>query len=288
MSLATRVAAGLVDALGPGTVAHHRHNHTGTDKLSYAVRSGGRELWAKVAADQDEEHELATWARVAVLLSERHAAPPVLDVLEVAGRTALLFPFVDAPVADRTTLHERYDDAEDVLAGLHADAELAALLGGPTTSAACFREVWIERLEEDLDIVEGYVAKDLHTFLEEAVDELGGLVDTLDQPVRSPVHGDPWHENWLVGPDRLWLLDWEDLAVGDPVVDDAILRNDSLGSDPHHWPDEPRYAVARRALMLDAVVDGAADWVENTVPVVRQRKEAAYVAALEAYRDEFR
>jgi hypothetical protein len=45
--------------------------------------------------------------------------------------------------------------------------------------------------------------------------------------------------------------------------------------------------VARRALMLDAVIDVAADWVENTDPVVRRRKEAAYLAALEAYRDLF-
>ena len=39
--------------------------------------------------------------------------------------------------------------------------------------------------------------------------------------------------------------------------------------------------------MLDAVVDVAADWVENTDPLVRRRKEAAYLAGLEAYRAAF-
>ncbi len=282
-----RVRDALLSALGPEAHVEHHANHTGSGKLSFAVRVGDRSLWAKVAADSDEEHALATWARVADLLAERHTAPPVLDVLEVAGHTALLFPFVDAPRADRATLHARYAEASQLLAGLHADSALAARLGGPTTTASCFRAVWVERFEADLEVVEGYVAKDAHAYLTDEVEALGALVDGLDRPVHSPVHGDPWHENWLVAPDRLWLLDWEDLAVGDPVVDDAILRHDALGTDPHHWPDEPAYAVARRALMLDAAVDVAADWVENTDPLVRRGKESAYRAGLEAYRAEF-
>ena len=282
-----RVRDALVAALGPEAHVEHHANHTGAGKLSFAVRVGERSLWAKVAADDDEEHALATWARVAALLADRHGAPRVVEELSVAGRTALLFPHVDAPPATRTTLHERYDEARTVLAGLHEDTELAARLGGPTTTAACFRSVWIERFEADLDVVEGYVAKDVHSYLTDEVATLGTLVDDLDGSVHAAVHGDPWHENWLAAPDRLWLLDWEDLSIGDPVVDDAILRHDALGIDLHHWPDGPAYAVARRALMLDATLDVAADWVEHTDPLVRRAKEAAHTAGLEAYRDEF-
>ncbi|HCB07663.1 MAG TPA: hypothetical protein PLZ93_14110 [Nocardioides sp.] len=277
----------LLAALGPDAQVEHHPNHTGVGKLSFAVRVGGRSLWAEVAANEDEDHELATWSRVASLLAERHAAPPVVDELTISGRTALLFEYVDAPPATRSTLHARYDEARAVLAGLHADTELTTRLGGPTTTAACFRKVWIERFEADLDVVEGYVAKDEHSYLTDEVAALGSLVDELADSVHAPMHGDPWHENWLVAPDRLWLLDWEDLAIGDPVVDDAILRHDALGIDPHHWPDSPAYAVARRALMLDAAVDVAADWVENTDPRIRRAKEAAYTAGLEVYRDEF-
>ena len=78
----------------------HRANHTGAGKLSFSVRDGERRLWAKVAADDEEENALATWAQVGRLLAERYGAPPVLDVLEVAGHTALLFPYVDAPGGD--------------------------------------------------------------------------------------------------------------------------------------------------------------------------------------------
>jgi fructosamine-3-kinase len=288
-----RVQDALVAALGQDAQVEHHANHTGVGKLSFAVRVGAERFWAKVAADTDDEAALATWVRVAPLLADRHAAPPVLDVLTVDGRTALLFPYVDAPPATRATLHARYDEARLVLAGLHADTELAALLGGPTTTGDSFREVWLERFVGDLDVIEGYVAKDLHAYLADEVDALGVLVDGLDTVVHAAVHGDPWHENILLATDRLWLLDWEGLSVGDPVVDDAILRHDAVGSDLHHWPDDATYAVARRALMLDAVVDVAADWVEAGLlkggdPLVRRQKEAAYLAGLEGYRDEFR
>jgi fructosamine-3-kinase len=282
-----RVRDALAAALGPDALVEHRPNHTGAGKLSFAVHLGDRRLWAKVAADAAEESSLATWAEVAGLLADRHGAPQLLDVLTIDGHTALLFPYVDAPPATRAAMHERYDEAAELLATLHADRELAERLGEPTTTARCFREVWLERFEADLDVIEGYVAKDLHAYLADQVDVLGELVDTLDDEVHSAVHGDPWHENVLVTPDRLWLLDWEDLAIGDPVVDDAVLRHDALGTDPHHWPDSPAATVARRALMLDAVVDVAADWVEQTDPLVRRHKESTYLAELETYRDEF-
>src|SRR5690349_2640910 len=170
----------LAAALGPEALVEHRANHTGAGKLSFAVRLGDRRLWAKVAADADEEVSLETWAEMAGLLADRHGAPELLDVLSIDGHTALLFPYVDAPPATRATLHERHDEAAELLAGLHADRELAERLGEPTTTARCFRDVWIERFEGDLAVIEGYVAKDVHAYLSDEVDVLADLVATLD------------------------------------------------------------------------------------------------------------
>jgi len=36
--------------------------------------------------------------------------------------------------------------------------------------------------------------------------------------------------------------------------------------------------------MLDAAVDGAADWVENSDPVIRATKRKAYLEGLAGYR----
>jgi hypothetical protein len=274
----------LVEALGAGAVVTHRPNHTGTDKLSFEVLAQGDRLWAKVAADEDEETALRTWASVATLLADRHGAPPVLEVLDVAGRPGLLFPFIDVPVATRSTLRDRHAEVSVVLDGLHADRDLAGLLGDPTTSSASFRDVWVSRFEADLRIIAGHVAPDDYDYLVAEVEVLSSLVDSLDLRIHHPTHGDPWHENVLLGPERIWLLDWEDLAVGDPVVDHAILLMDTRGADPGGWPTGRRYDVARRALMLDAAVDGAADWVQNSDPEIRAAKKTAYLDGLAAYR----
>jgi hypothetical protein len=270
----------LLAELGRGASATHRPNHAGSRKLSFACRIGATSLWARVAADADEERALTTWSRVAPLLAERHHAPPVLDVLEVGGRTTLLFPYVEAPAGSPTSLRARRDEAGAVLDRLHADAALADLLGPPTTTAACFQGIWLDRFEADLEVVAGYLPPDVHAYLSDEVADLATRVAALEGEAPAAVHGDPWPENWLVGADRLWLLDWEGLAVGDPVLDDAVLAHHTGGP----WPSDPAYDVARRALLLDDALDVAADWVEAADPVVRRIKEAAYLRGLEAYR----
>ncbi|QIG45140.1 phosphotransferase [Nocardioides anomalus] len=270
----------LLAELGRGASAAHRPNHAGIGKLSFACRVGATRLWARVAADPDEDQALTTWSRVAGALAERHHAPPVLEVLEVGGRTTLLFPYVYAPVATHGALRIRRDEARTVLDRLHADVALADQLGAPSTTAACFTAVWLDRFTADLGVVEGFVPPDVHAYLADEVADLAERVAALDTPAAAAVHGDPWPENWLAGPDRLWLLDWEDLAVGDPVLDEAVLL--------HHtgapWPAGPAHDVARRALLLDDALDVAADWVEASDPTVRRAKEAAYLRGLEAYR----
>ena len=282
MTLAVRQALEVV--LGSGAVVTHRHNHTGTDKLSFEIHVHGERWWARVAADDDEEASLQTWASVATLLTERHGAPPVLEVLDVAGRTGLLFPFIEDPVATRSTMRDRYADVKAVLDGLHADRDLAERLGDPTTSGAVFRDVWVSRFEADLRVIAGHVAPEVYEYLEAEVELLGNLADSLDRRVHNPIHGDPWHENVLVRSEGVWLLDWEDLSVGDPVVDHAILLMEARGARPGGWPTGRRYEVARRALMLDAAVDSAADWVQNSDPMIREEKEKEYLDGLAAYR----
>lgn len=106
------------------------------------------------------------------------------------------------------------------------------------------------------------------------------------ETVHRAVHSDPWHENLLVGADRFWLLDWEDLGIGDPVIDEAIVLMGAHGPDGD-WPMTERHDVARRALLLDGVVDVAADWVETNDPLVRRSKEQTWREGLETYRSRY-
>ncbi|HEX3931531.1 MAG TPA: aminoglycoside phosphotransferase family protein [Nocardioides sp.] len=282
--MVTAVREAIEALLGPGAVATHCPNHTGAGKLSYEVRARGERWWVKVAASDEEGRRLTRWASVATILAERHGAPPVLEVLDVLDRTALLFPFLDHPVATRSTLLDRYAEVGAVLDGLHADHDLAGRLGGPVTGRESFRDVWVSRFEADLRIIAGHVAPDVYDYLAAEVETLAALVDGLDLPVHHAIHGDPWHENVLLGWDRVWLIDWESIAVGDPVIDRAILLMDVHGAQRAAWPTEPRHQVARRALLLDAAVDGAADWVQSSEPAMRRAKEVGFHDGLAAYR----
>jgi aminoglycoside phosphotransferase (APT) family kinase protein len=211
------------------------------------------------------------WADLDPLL-RRYAAPPLRERLTVAGRTALVFPVL--PAVDRRVAP---DEVLGVLARLHADRGLAGALGPPVPARASYTSVWLDRFRADLEVVDGYVASDALVWMTDEVEAFAGLLagPVFDEPVHAAIHGDPWHENVLAGPDRWWLLDWEDLAVGDPAVDESIV------APGRH--DSARHRVGHRAVMLDAVVDGAADWVENHDPVVRAAKEVSYLRAIEEY-----
>jgi fructosamine-3-kinase len=296
MSLPAEVSQRIAEHFGATARVEHRHNHTGAGKLSFVVHAPEGNLWVKVAADDDEDRALTRWARWADRLTELHCAPPVLEVAEFGGRTGLVFPFLDAPKATPQDVSGRAADVLRVLAKLHQDSELADQLGPARPARHSFDEVWIRRFDADLAIVDGHLSGELHRWLVAEVDRIRDQlrVDAFDRPVHAALHADPWHENILLEPDRLWLLDWEDLSVGDPVVDDSIALFDSYGAELDLWwaarppaddHEALRFTLAQRMLRLDQVIDGAADWVENDNPAIRQQKYSAYRAALARYGD---
>jgi thiamine kinase-like enzyme len=94
-------------------------------------------------------------------------------------------------------------------------------------------------------------------------------------PADRPIHADLWANNVLLDGDGQWyLLDWDGLRLGDPVMDWAMLFGPSR--DHVHVPDEEevsahvslndverqRLRLYLRASLLDWVIDPLADWVQ--------------------------
>jgi aminoglycoside phosphotransferase (APT) family kinase protein len=113
-----------------------------------------------------------------------------------------------------------------------------------------------------------------------------------------PVHHDLHRGNVLIDADgRLWLLDWDDLEVGDPALDYAILLW-QLSAQPvapkAAAEDDPsfqeRFALYLRAQLFNDVIDSLADWdAASILPAeecfkIREAKEATHRQALQAYR----
>src|SRR5262249_33071085 len=56
-------------------------------------------------------------------------------------------------------------------------------------------------------------------------------------PLR-PIHGDPHADQWLVAEDRLGLVDFESLALGDPELDAAVFLAELDFEDERQVPVE--------------------------------------------------
>jgi aminoglycoside phosphotransferase (APT) family kinase protein len=107
-----------------------------------------------------------------------------------------------------------------------------------------------------------------------------------------------------VVPSGEWfVLDWDDLGLGDPVLDVAVLLWPRLRAAPDAWRAYPvpgrgapalaaRMGLHLRALLLDEVVDSLADWVEAaTIPehleAVRPVKRRVHERALALCRERY-
>src|SRR5262249_32893580 len=97
---------------------------------------------------------------------------------------------------------------------------------------------------------------------------------------------------------RWWLVDWDDLQLGDPAIDLAILLAPQLnrGEAVQHLLGErdrafmKRFAVGARAVLLDEVIDPLADWsmadqAPSGVEALRREKWERHRSALRQFRE---
>ena len=180
--------------------------------------------------------------------------------------------------------------------------------------------MYIDRFDEDLLSIVGdlppFVPLSLLDWMMGETRELEGLARDLpafQQPAGAPIHGDLWPGNILVTPDeRFFIIDWDDLFLGDPALDYSILLGPLLLNGPFRKNDpfrkngalsqteiehllpggadfRERFNLYLRALLLDQVIDSLADWVEAAFAPqhqsdLRSAKERAHQEALALYR----
>jgi len=287
-------------------------NWGGFVNRSYHVTDGTRRLHLKLAGEPEYVDGLRRWRRVAGLLAARYHAPRMLAWLHVIG-TPLegpVFEHIDGTTAQARTPALLRATAP-LLSQLHGDAELAAHLAAESPPPRCrdtFTDTFIRRFREDLE----HVRKHPIPFVPAAtVDWIEHEADTLEreaetrpefvEPADAPIHADLWLGNLLEGTHgRVWVLDWDDLTLGDPALDWAALlgptRGDVSLSGHATLPAEARepglaerLPLYARATLLDWILDPLADWIEADVSPghaakVRAEKERIHRAALACYR----
>jgi aminoglycoside phosphotransferase (APT) family kinase protein len=312
----SRVRAALErDAAGLGLDAaalelRYVLNWGGFVNTSFQVSDGVRTLHLKLAGEAEQIGKLARWRQQRAPLEERYAAPRMLGWLEVAG-TPLQGPVFEsvAGTHPRSLTPALLARLSVVLHALHGDDGLARRLGGEARICRdTFREFYLERFAGDLEMIAAtpppFVSSARLQWMQDQARALAAEAEASDafsDQARSAIHGDLWLDNLLVdGDGHCWLLDWDDLAVGDPAADWAMLLGPTADDlTPLRLDDVPegvamdaamheRLRLYARASLLDWVIDPLADYLDaDAAPEhaesVREEKRRVHEAALERY-----
>lgn len=289
-------------------------NWGGFGNRSFEVRAGGDRYHLKLATEAHSLPGLVQWRTLRGSLERSYRAPAMVDWLDLedTGFSGPLFRWIGGSAPDRIS-PELFETVAPVLDRLHADRDLAETLrelGHPVgTCADAYLATIHDRFVEDLSGIARslppFVDRPALAWMEEQVRAAEAVVrasSAFGTSADRPVHTDLWIDNILVQDGgRVWLLDWDDLRLGDPVMDWATLlgpnrrdlrpateRLSYLGGRLDEAERE-RLRVWARATSLDWVIDPLADWVEAASDprhrdTVRGRNEELYARAVEAYR----
>ena len=297
-----------------GLTVRYLLNWGGFVNASFHISDGQTAFHLKLTDDEDSRLRLERWLALRELLTERYRAPRVREWVELEDSKfgGLLFEHLAGRPADFRAEPALHAQVLALAARLHADPDLAAELGEgqpPITCSDSFIETYIDRFDEDLLVI----ARDLPPFVAlPTLDWMQGEtrqleaqareLDAFQQPARSPIHGDLWEQNVLVAEDGAWfVLDWDDLDLGDPALEYGILLGPLLAHlppaqrpTPAALPADPalheRFAVYLRAYLLDEVIDSLADYVESDFAPEQQaevqaEKQRQHEQALRLYQN---
>jgi len=289
-------------------------NWGGFVNASFFIKDGLKSYHLKLADESYVQMGLMRWREYHKLLSGRYRAPRMYDWVKIP-RTPFegaLFSYIPGKHADLAAQPEIMRGVLDLLPRLHSESVLREGLdeGESLTCADYFLDLYITRFDEDLMVVANdlppFITLNSLTWMMGETRELEGIVRDLpafQAPANAPTHGDLGQNNILVTPEGLWyIIDWDDLALGDPVIDYSILLGSLWRSGAYSQsemdrrlptqPNDPgfreRFRVYLRALVLDQVIDSLADWCESRfAPVhqdeVRLEKEKIHREALALY-----
>jgi aminoglycoside phosphotransferase (APT) family kinase protein len=220
-------------------------NWGGFVNQSFRIDDGKRRLHLKLSDDRASVVGLERWYRIHTELTERYHAPPALGWIAVAG--TILFRHIEGTPLATWNGGIRAQIAL-VLEALHADRGLRdrVAMGFRTSCRLEYHRDFHRRFTEDLSFVSErpprFVTSATLDWMAREAGRLAGLVDrsaAFAEAANALIHGDLWPNNVVQGLDGSWhLLDWDDLRLGDPILDLAkLLDTGPAGGEPAS-PDE--------------------------------------------------
>jgi hypothetical protein len=284
----------------------HILNWGGFVNHSFFVRDGHTRYHLKLTPFHDGAR-LRQWYELGAILAARYRAPAVLRWIEFPeiALAGLLLEHLDATPVTLACNPALLRDVIELMQRLHGDTNLLSRLH-TTAGRTCldhFVETYIGRFALDLEGIGAAELPFLSTSLTDwmhsetlALREFAESRLVFREPAVSPVHSDLNQTNVLATPSGWRLIDWDDLATGDPAIDFAVLLWPLVWAG-HDWRkfvprDEAlrqRLEVCFRAQLLDEVIDPLSDYIDahaapSRMEEVRRVKRQRHEDALARYR----
>ena len=295
-------------------LVRHVFNWGGFVNHSFSVDDGSVKYHLKITDDTESARKLQLWHRIQHVLERGYRAPEVMDWLDFPeiGFAGLLQRHIDGRTAAFRDDPVLVEQLIELVSRLHKDAEIRSHLNTPGSQKTYldhFVETYIDRFNADLEEIAtaqpSFVSASLFKWMRNETDRLraaAASVSAFHNPAGDPVHGDLNEGNVLVTPNDWFVVDWDDLALGDPAVEFAVLlwpmvyqgRKWSEFSIPNVEDSfRARIEVCLRAQLLDEVIDPLADYVvADAVPSkqleVQAVKRKGHEEALERYQSFWR
>lgn len=203
----TMFIQGILAEIFPGQAWQLRRPTEGFAGTSYIASGAGRELFIKLDADVELVHRV----------SDLGVAPPFVAGGTYQGRTYVIQEYLPGTHPDRNWFPQHLPDLAALFSLYHNDAVLKTLLskGGLPSyrqhidSLLAHLDVWLAGLVQSPQ--KATLARLLAKLKEQALDlEATGLV---------PTHADPNNNNFLLVGARIYLLDWDNAFLSDPLKD---------------------------------------------------------------------
>jgi len=266
------------------TTVRHVLNWGGFVNHSFTIDDGSKQYHLKITNEQDCVIRLQRWLQMHAILEQRFRAPKLIEWMDfpMIGFAGLLFEHVSGKSADFCRYPDMLKQVIGLAHRLHADVELHSHLaasGSTKTYLDNFAETYIDRFRADVETITAdrppFITPSLLQWMNDETLRLLEKVDSITAfhaPALEPVHGDLHEGNVIVTSDGWFIVDWDDLALGDPALELAILVW------PLVWQGQPwqdfvvsgkddgfaeRMEVCFRAQLLDEVIDNIADYVES-------------------------
>ena len=298
---------------GKGVTVEYRPYGGSLHRRHFTISDGEVAYHLKLAHVPDHLAKLRKWYSLGQILYKSHRAPRIVDWIDVPGTefSGLLCEHIHGRVWESGAQPHLAPEAVDLVHRLHKDEELQKQLRRFSPGRTCrdyFNGVWRRRIRRDLSMIEtqtpDFVSGDTLRWLREeslrVEAEVAGL-EVFSASAASAVHGDLWRGNILLTDDgRLRIVDWDDLALGDPALEFAVLLETIMELNPgasledllQRRPDAGftrRFETCLRAQRLYAPIEAAAEYIEAAAlgmapDLLRDEKEALYRETLRSYR----